>query len=213
MPLGSTSVVISHWYKLVDGLQASPSEVYKAVEEIIQTHKIPDSVASRVDWAESGPFAARREYLRMTRGRHVIDVCAAPFGNGFFFSWWLAEERPSPIVPSLAALGAIVLIGYAVGFFATLLILVTVFFVIGGFMSQSTEEDWIGYAIVIPVFGPLWERIFLPFTYYRIDTALMFQQAIHTSVMEVIDGMTQAKGLRALSEADRKPILKDFFQR
>jgi hypothetical protein len=41
----------------------------------------------------------------------------------------------------------------------------------------------------------------------------MFQQAVHASVMEVIDGMTQAKGLRALSEADRKPILKDFFQR
>ena len=57
------------------------------------------------------------------------------------------------------------------------------------------------------------QRFFTPATYYRIDTALMFQTAVHAEVLAVIDGMTKAKGIRALSEDERKPILRDFFQR
>jgi hypothetical protein len=50
-------------------------------------------------------------------------------------------------------------------------------------------------------------------TYYRIDTTLMFQKAIHNAVLEVIDEMTTAKGLRALGEHDRKPVMREFYQR
>ena len=35
--------------------------------------------------------SANRQYLRMHRGKHAFDICAAPFGNGFFVSWWLTE--------------------------------------------------------------------------------------------------------------------------
>ena len=48
-------------------------------------------------------------------------------------------------------------------------------------------------------------------TYFQIDTALMFRYLTHASVLEVVDALTEAKGLRALSELDRKPILKDLF--
>ena len=52
-----------------------------------------------------------------------------------------------------------------------------------------------------------------PITYYRIDTAHMFQKSVHAAVMEVIDAITEEKGLRALTESERKPLMKDFFKK
>jgi hypothetical protein len=38
----------------------------------------------------------------------------------------------------------------------------------------------------------------------------MFQDAVHNAVLEVVDCITASKGVRALSEAERKPIMKRF---
>ncbi len=209
----ATNFVISHWYKLIEGLQASPTELYRSVETMLQNRKIPNAESSRVDWKEAGTFSASREYLRMQRGKHVMDICGAPFGNGFFISWWLAEARPSAVLPTVGALGVIMFLMYVFGFWYGLIALLAVFVGIGAFISTAPEEEWVSYLLVVPVLGALWERFFTPATYYRIDTALMFQTAVHAEVLAVIDGMTKAKGIRALSEDERKPILRDFFQR
>jgi len=66
---------------------------------------------------------------------------------------------------------------------------------------------------IIPFFGPGLVRFIRPETYYRRDTALMFQESVHASVLEVLDHTTKTQGLRSLSESERKPILKDFFKR
>jgi len=63
----------------------------------------------------------------------------------------------------------------------------------------------------IPVIGIIVEKMFKPLTYYQIDTALMYQALVHSAVLEVIDDMTKAKGLRTLSESERKPEMRDFF--
>ena len=63
----------------------------------------------------------------------------------------------------------------------------------------------------IPILGPMLERMFKPQTYYRYDTAGMFQSLVHSAVLEVIDTMTNAKGLRALPETERKPEMRNFF--
>lgn len=152
------SEIISHWYHLIEGLQASPKEFYASVEQAIQKRRIPNARTSRVDWREAGPLSAKREYLRVHRHEYIFDVCGAPFGNGFFFSWWLGEAE--------GCFGA--------------------------------------------VLGPLMLSFFRRRTYYQIDTALMFQESVHSAVLEVIDGMTSAKGIRALSELERKPILREF---
>ena len=65
----------------------------------------------------------------------------------------------------------------------------------------------------IPLLGPILMRLLRPLTYYHLDTALMFQDSIHASVLEVLEGATKALGLRALSENDRKPVLTGLFQR
>jgi len=158
------SDIVSHWYTSMDGLQTSSLDFYAAVEQAIAKHQIPDARTSRVDWREGGVFSAKREYLRVRRKEFVFDICAAPFGTGFFFSWWLGE------LPS----GLWELIG------------------------------------LIPWFGPLMIHMFRRSTYYKMDTALMFQEAVRSAVNECIDALTSTKGLRALSELERKPILKAF---
>ena len=40
----------------------------------------------------------------------------------------------------------------------------------------------------------------------------MFQKAVHNAVLEVID-VTAEKGVRALSESDRKPVMREFYSK
>ena len=68
----------------------------------------------------------------------------------------------------------------------------------------------VGLLSAIPVVGAIFERFFRPVTYYQVDTALMFQEAVHNAVMEVIGCVTANKGVRALTEAERKPIMTRF---
>jgi hypothetical protein len=64
--------------------------------------------------------------------------------------------------------------------------------------------------LAMPLIGWIYERIFAPPTFYALDTALMFQDAVHNAVLEVMDCITTSKGVRALTAAERKPILKRF---
>jgi hypothetical protein len=87
-----------------------------------------------------------------------------------------------------------------------------IFLALGLLMSQG-EETWHAHLLAIPLLGWLWGKIFLPETYYRMDTAFMFQDAVHAAVMEVIDSMSKAQGLRLLSPLERKPILRELMGR
>ncbi len=209
-------VVLSHWYHLLEGLQTSALDFYSKVEQVLEPRQLPDTSRTRVDWREGGMFSAKREYLRITRARHGIDVCGAPFGRGFFVSWWLAEVRPSPILPTVVALLVIGIGGRFLlaigGRFLLYGIFLATFLGLGVLMAQG-EQEWHAYLLAIPVLGWLWEHLFLSASYYRIDTALMFQEAVHAAVLDVVDDFTKAQGLRALSESERKPILHDFFRR
>ncbi|MBE0556260.1 MAG: hypothetical protein IH628_03425 [Proteobacteria bacterium] len=65
----------------------------------------------------------------------------------------------------------------------------------------------------LPVIGFLVRNLLAPLTYYKIDTALMFQSVTHGSILTVLDQVTKATGLRALTESERKPVMRDFFSR
>jgi len=160
-------IIFSHWYHLIDNMQASSQQYYALIERNITDRQLPDTTVSRANHAEGGMFSANREYLRVTRKDYTFDICAAPFARGFFISWWLGED-------------------------------------IGPFLDLVR---------VIPFIGPRLVRIFRPETYYRSDTALMFQESVHASVLEVLDETIKTQGLRSLSELERKPILKNFFKR
>jgi hypothetical protein len=154
--------VLRHWSHFIDGWEHSSLAFYASLKEAIAARKVPKAKYSTVTISEGNAFSRKRIYLRARRSGQVMDICAAPFGRGFFVSWWL-------VVP----------------------------------------PSWINY---VPVIG--WViALFSPLTYYKLDTATMFQSVVHDAVQEVIDAATTAKGIRALTADERKPIMRDFFKR
>lgn len=159
------TTIISHWSYRIDGLQYSSSAFYSDVERILGAAQVDHLKIERVKLAEGGMFSSKREYLQVRRGEHVFLVCAAPFGNGFFISWWLGHVES--------------------GFWA-----------------------WLSG---LPLIGFIVQRFLKRLTYYQIDTALMFQSVTHTALTEVLAALTEAKGLKALSDTERTPVMRDFF--
>lgn len=76
-------------------------------------------------------------------------------------------------------------------------------------------KDSIGKILIskIPFIGSWIARKLYPVTYYRIDTASMFMSYAQSSVLKVIEDITNDKGIRALSEVERKPVLNNIFIR
>ena len=62
----------------------------------------------------------------------------------------------------------------------------------------------------LPIVGWLYAIIFNPVTYYRLDTAMMFRDSIRNAVNEVIDGLLTGQGLRALTEDQKRPSIRDL---
>lgn len=162
------SEVISHWKTLIENFSVSPQAFYAAVTQALERRQIPNARIDRIQFKESHLLSAKREYLRIRcKNDFYFAICGAPFGTGFFVSYWLLEPPPG----CLASL-------------------------FSGF----------------PLLSGLAQAFVKPWTYYRIDTANMFQTATHSAVLEVIDTITSSMGLKALPETERKPVMKAFLQ-
>lgn len=81
----------SNWGTMFQDLKFSSQEFYALVEKHITARGIPKLKVSRVNHAEGGLFSSRREYLRIEYQDLGFDICAAPFGNDFFVSWWFGS--------------------------------------------------------------------------------------------------------------------------
>ena len=180
--------VLSHWHKLFEGMQVSPEQIYSQIQQAIERRKIPDIKISRISYPEAGALSARREYLRVQRMEYIFDICAAPFGTGFFVSWWLGNTQKFSWLLALLIIVLVLIIGLVIGL-----------------------PWWLPLGIGLIIVG-LW-RLSLRPTYYRLDTALMFQDSGHAAVLEVIGQVTEGKGIRVLSELEKKPIMSDLFKR
>jgi hypothetical protein len=215
---------LGHWSTLVEGLQASPQECYAAIEAALQRRQIPGAVFSRVTYKEGGFGSADRIYLRVSRKMLAFDICAAPFGTGFFFSWWQRKLPPSNALGCLVTFLAMAAAGWflrtamrmreaaavPLSFTQTvvvgLLLLLFVLWALGAAVRSGFlfSEDAI---LDTPILGALYNAIFRPETYYKLDTIDMYQKAVHAAVLEVVDGVMSAKGLRALGPEERLPTL------
>jgi len=209
--------VVSSWHQLIEEFQTSPQGFYQNLESVIERRSIPGLSYSRVIFSEHGLGTSQREYLRIRRGNLIFDVCAAPFGSGFFFSWWLSRRIPpwGPIYIVLVTITALLLLRVLLAFLDASLILSILLTVLlyplmlwlvtmGGRETLPSFEEAV---LAVPVLGPLYYLTFRPVTYFQMDTAIMFRTAVHAAVLEVIDSLTEAKGVRALSESERKPIM------
>ncbi len=229
--------VISHWHTLIDGFNTSSLDFYKAVEEAVKAREVPDTTFSKVEFKEGGFASARREYLRVERGKVAFDIGAAPYGRAFFFSWWLTRPRPGYlwlwlvgligagliwilILLSLASQAAVQrlnasFIGGQAGGAGCAAVFVLVgfpalLFLLGWAIHEGhlpIEEEDV---LQIPVIGWLYDKIFSPNTYYALDTAMMFQESVRRAVNDVIDGLMSDQGLRVLTDDQKKPTIRDL---
>jgi hypothetical protein len=226
--------VVSHWNKLVESFQTSAKDFYTAVEAALDQREIPGLKVSRVDWKEGGVLSPKREYLRITGGRYTFDVCASPFGTGYFFSSWLVK-RPARFV--LAFFLAFLVAGWFIFRFLRTMSVLWVFhgnWIFLGPMAAAilaaialltaVFELWLiaicarlgwddpeAAIMAVPILGGIYEVTFAPQTYYRLDTVSMFRTAADGAVKDTVDGLLTAKGLRALTEDERKPVFQKLL--
>jgi hypothetical protein len=165
--INSSSEIIAHWYTLIENFQTSSQQFYQATQIAVEKRQMPDAKLCRFLWNEGGLLSAKREYLRVIRRDFHFDICAAPFGTGFFVSWWLTSLPPGCLVTMMEG---------------------------------------------IPVLNIIAALLAPRFTHYKIDTALMFQSATHSAVLEVIDSITSSQGIKGLTESERKPIMREFYR-
>lgn len=157
----------SNWNTLIDNFDFSTKEFYYLLNAELKGQGVDKIKIETTILSEGGMLSSKREYLRLSWKEYQYDICGAPFGKGFFVSWWLL-------------------------------------------MKQSPAEMLVSK---IPFLGVWLSRKFYPITYYKMDTASMFMTYAHQAVMNVIDQITKDKGVRALTENERKPEIRDLFSR
>lgn len=87
------SEVIARWHHQFDDLQLSSQDCYRTIQECIEKRQVPDVRYSRMAFNEASALGSKREYLRVDNVTYIFDICAAPYGTGFFISWWLRESK------------------------------------------------------------------------------------------------------------------------
>ena len=74
--------------------------------------------------------------------------------------------------------------------------------------AQAGVAGWLTRKLPdVPLVGRIYERFFNPDTFFRQDTNACYRTAVHSAVMDVVDDLASAHGLRPLSADERKPIL------
>ena len=84
--------VVSGWQHSFDGAQYSSQDLYASVERNITKREINGVKFSRFKHMGKGMLDPFREYLRVERGPLTYDICAAPFGTGYYVSCRLRER-------------------------------------------------------------------------------------------------------------------------
>lgn len=134
--------LIQHWFVYLEDFHTSAQEFYDQVEEEVKRRQLPKLELRRKLFFEGGLTSARREYLRLLRERVLFDICAAPFGTGFFFSYRVCEVPNHIGILELLALffGGLMtlsLLFQAFGFFGGLVAAVVLFGVLGLLIWKS----------------------------------------------------------------------------
>ena len=83
----------SNWNTYIDKFEFSSDKFYALLQHELNSQGIKSLLIEKVSLPEGGILSSRRKYLRVTWKDFQYDICAAPFGKGFFISWWLLYRR------------------------------------------------------------------------------------------------------------------------
>jgi len=216
--------VLGHWHTLIEGFSTSSLDFYELVKAGLARRQIPDLKIKSVKWKQSGFGSGKRVYLRVSREGLNFDICAAPFGTGYFFSWWLARI-PRILLDILFLLLILVVVGADVhsamgqgqegqtaiqalnsgcSVILRMFVLVPVILFGLGLLVRYGNLGLEPTVLSMPITGFFYALVFRPVTYFNEDTAIMFKESVHHAVLEAIDQVTTAQGVRGLSEEARK---------
>lgn len=84
-------VPISRWHHFFDETKFSTQEFYDAITEHVKKREVPKAKIERVKFSQDSSMFVKREYLKVKNLDYVFDICAAPYGTGYFVSWWAGE--------------------------------------------------------------------------------------------------------------------------
>jgi hypothetical protein len=211
--------VEGHWHSLIEGFATSSLDFYELVKAGIARREIPDLKISQVDWKQGGLGSGKRIYLRVSREGLNFDICAAPFGTGYFFSWWLAKI--SRVLLDLLFIFLCLFVAFLLyrgmsgdtegvepspGLSGLLLkpVLFLGLLLALGFFVRYGDRGLEPAVLSMPITGFFYGLIFRPASYFNEDTAIMFKESVHGAVLEAIDAVTSAQGVRGLSEEARR---------
>lgn len=83
------SEAIASWNHMVDDFHYSTEEFYKLLEAQIKKKEVPGVKTRTRNIKQGGMLSKNRLYFEVSRKEYIFHVCAAPFGKGYFFSWYL----------------------------------------------------------------------------------------------------------------------------
>lgn len=149
-------------------------------------------------------LSAKRLYLRLRRERLVFDICSAPFGKTWFFSYRFSQIPITMMLWELlfvlAVIGAIVS-GYVFlfGLFWGGIIIGLTLLGLALLLRNTTSFGWYGlddFLLRLPIFGAVYEVLLRKETYYREDTRLMYVTLMRDIIERHVEQITGAAGIK-----------------
>lgn len=64
---------------------------------------------------------------------------------------------------------------------------------------------------VLSWFGYLYLKFLDPETYYKVDTAMMFQGAVHAALLSAVDRFSAIGSGPPLTELERRPVMRELY--
>ncbi|MEO0898669.1 MAG: hypothetical protein AAFY71_19810 [Bacteroidota bacterium] len=163
---------LSNWNHFVSDMQYSPQEFFEAVKNHLEKLDLPEVHTSFITFRQ--PKIGKRLYLRVEHLKNTIDIGAAPYGNGFFISYWVNKDNSSSIIARIYRGLAELFVRIPVPIVPQIL--------------YNILTRWADTA----------EKAKL--SYYAFDDVYMFQQAVHRSIMTVINDASSMQGRRQMQE-------------
>jgi hypothetical protein len=212
---------VAYWCHLIDDFSYASREFYALVERHLQERAVPDLLTDYILLREGTVFSKQRQYLELRRERFVFQICAAPFGTGWFVSSRLFDRRRGARWLDFILVG-LLLLWVSVGLWAAFDCLVaaavlgTIVTLLWSLMRLAASESAArldDQLCQLPCVGRIYETLFHPDTYFRQDQRNMYREAVHRAVMAALGDLHAQKGLKQLSEAESQPVLTELQRR